>query len=123
MSRLLGTTVVLSSLLLAGMAAAQPGPGAGGGPGPNASAPRAGMGPGRGAMMGGRFGNGVTPGWSMMSAEERTAHRNAMRDMKNYDDCVAYRDKHHEAMQARAKEKGVTPPAAPRRDVCAALKK
>lgn len=120
MSKTFTAAVMLSSLVLAGAALAQPGPGAG--PGPGASAPRAGMGPGRGAM-GGRFGAGVTPGWAMMSPEERTAHQTAMRDMKSYDDCVAYRDKHHEAMQARAKEKGMTPPATPRRDVCAALKK
>ena len=38
-------------------------------------------------------------------------------------DCVAYRDKHREQIAARAKEKGVAVPAAPRRDICASLKK
>jgi hypothetical protein len=43
--------------------------------------------------------------------------------MANYDDCKAYMDQHHQQMSARAKEKGQTVPAQPRRDACAGLKR
>lgn len=110
-----------AGLLAAPFATAQPASA----PGAAASAPRGpmGMGAGRGAGMGGRFGAGVTPGWQMMTPEERAAHQQAMRNAKTYDECAAVRDKHHEEMAARAKDKGVAMPAAPRRDVCAGLKK
>lgn len=80
-------------------------------------------GPGSGRGPGARWGAGVTPGWSLMTDAERTEHRAAMQGMKSYEDCVAYRDKHREQIAARAKEKGVAVPAAPRRDICASLKK
>ncbi len=89
------------------------GPGKGAGMGP-------GMGPGRGAM-GPRFGAGITPGWSLMTPEERNAHRATMQGMKSADECRAYVQKHHEEMAQRAKERGQALPG-PRRDVCAGLK-
>lgn len=89
-------------LLAAGAVAAQPGPG--GGPGP-------------------RFGAGVTPGWAMMTPEERAEHQQAMAGFKTHDECAAYRDRHHADMAARMKERGQTMPAQPRRDVCAGLPK
>lgn len=115
----------IGALLLCGLVAAQPGPAASAAPG--ASSARTGMqgiGPGWGrGMMGGRFGAGITPGWALMTDEERAAHRSAMRGMKSYEECAAYRDQHHKAMETRAKEHGTTLPVQPRRDVCAALKK
>lgn len=109
--------------LVAAAALAQPAAG----PGPAASRPMGpgpmgagGMGPGH---MGPRFGSGVTPGWSMMTPEEREAHRQAMTGAKTHDECAAARDKHHADMQARAKERGTPMPAAPHRDVCAGLPK
>lgn len=62
------------------------------------------------------------PGRSMMSADERAAHRQQMAGFKTYEECKAYMDKHHDDMAARAKERGITMPAAPRRDACAGLK-
>lgn len=119
------SSIGIVALLLSGLVIAQPGPAASAAP--SASAPRmgmGGMGPGGGrGMMGGRFGAGVTPGWAQMNPEERAAHRDAMRGMKSYDECAAYRDQHHKEMEARAKERGITLPAQPRRDVCAGLKK
>lgn len=94
------------AVFAAGSALAQPGPGA--------SGPMHGMGH--------RWGQGVTPGWQMMTPEERAAHQKAMGEMKTHDECVAYRDKHHADMAARMKERGQTMPAQPRRDVCAGLK-
>lgn len=112
--------------LWAGLAAAQ------GGPGPQASAPGAsaprmgmGMGPGGGGMMRGgpRWGNDYTPGWGMMTAKERDEHRAQMRAANSLEECNALRDKHREQMAARAKERGVTLPAQPRRDACQGFKR
>ncbi|OYY67261.1 MAG: hypothetical protein B7Y51_00105 [Burkholderiales bacterium 28-67-8] len=120
--------MVLSSLmsLSMGIAMAQPGggkgPGAGTGPmgaGPAASAPGMGRGGGHGAA---RYGSDYTPGWTLMSQQERNEHRDRMRSMKTFEDCKAYQDQHHEQMAARAKERGGKPLAQPRRDACASLK-
>lgn len=54
--------------------------------------------------------NGNTQGWSLMTPEERTEHQNKMHSFKTYDECKAYQETHHNAMEARAKEKGVTLP-------------
>ena len=102
------------------------GPGAGKGPGAGMG-PGSGMGPGQGMGPGGgramRFNSNKdnTPGWKLMSAEERTAHRDRMRGAKTYDECKAVQDEHHKAMEARAKEKGVTLPA-PRFNGCDRMK-
>jgi hypothetical protein len=106
--------------------AAQTGVGQGMGPG-SGIGPGAGMGPGGGAGQGGgmgpgggkgmRFNQDNTPGWALMSAEERTAHRNQMRAAKSYEECKTLQAAHHSAMTVRAQEKGVTLPA-PRANVC-----
>jgi len=95
-------------------ALAQPGPG----PGPGASAPRGGPG-----HMGGRAGMRYTPGWSMMTPQERSEHQAKMRSMTNADECKAYMEQHHQQMVARAKDKGLKMPEQPRRDACAGLKR
>lgn len=112
------TLAALLSLafLCAGTAVAQPGSAA--------SAPqRMGPGMGYGPGMGPRFGADVTPGWSMMTAEERAAHQKAMSEARTQAECAAARDQHHQAMTERAKARGLTVPARPRRDVCAGLPK
>jgi hypothetical protein len=113
--------------LSVGVALAQPagGAGQGAGPmgaGPGASAPGMGMGPGarRGAA---RWGADDTPGWALMTPQERDEHRQRMLSMKSYDECHAYQTQHHEQMAARAKERGGQALAQPRRDACSALKK
>jgi hypothetical protein len=58
-------------------------------------------------MRGMRFGKSNTPGWTLMSAEERAAHQAQMRAVKTYDECKQLQEEHHKAMEARAKEKGV----------------
>ena len=116
--------------LSAGSVLAQTGAASGPGPGPRAVAAGAsgpgmgtGMGPGsrRGPMA--RWGSDSTPGWSMMSPQERSAHQQRMRSMTNHDECKAYQTQHHEQMAARAKERGGKPLAEPRRDACAGLKR
>ena len=57
-----------------------------------------------------------------MTPAERNEHRTQMRSAKSYEDCVALRDKHREQM-SRAKERGITMPAQPRRDACQGLKR
>ncbi len=135
-SRMSRTWILSAALALCGgtvfaQAASAPGPGMGGmgGMGQGMSGMGPGMGAGMGAGMGGmqgrqavRAGGDFTPGWAMMTKEERNEHRNQMRSMKTYDECRAYADKHHEQMAARAKEKGQTL-SGPRRDACAGLKK
>lgn len=94
--------VVLGSVL-AVPALAQSGPGAGGG----------GMGGGP-CMQGGGAGSGMrfnqknTPGWQLMTQEERTEMQGKMRTVKTYDECKQLQTEHRALMEARAKEKGVT---------------
>jgi hypothetical protein len=89
--------------------AAGSGTGAGGGAGP--------MGVGAAA----RWGAADTPGWSLMTRQERLVHRDRMRAAKTYETCTAYQAQHHEEMVARAKTRGQTL-ASPQRDACAGLK-
>jgi hypothetical protein len=105
-------------VLCVGAVMAQPGSGKGPGPGPAASAPRMGMGMGMG-----RWGSDFTPGWSLMTPQERNEHRERMRNAKTYDECKAAQQQHHEQMAARAKERGGKPLAQPRRDACAGMKR
>lgn len=123
--------MVLASLMgvSMGVAMAQPGggkgPGSGAGPlgaGPAGSAPGMGMGPGggRGAA---RWGSDYTPGWTLMSQQERNEHRDRMRSMNTYEECKTYQQQHHEQMAGRAKERGGKALAQPRRDACVGLKK
>ena len=128
------TSLAALLALAASLAVAQPAP-APQASGPAASAPRMGMGPGGGMGMGGgrmgagrmggaaRAGADYTPGWGLMPPAERDEHRTQMRSAKSYEDCVALRDKHREQMLARAKERGITMPAQPRRDACQGFKR
>jgi hypothetical protein len=110
------TMIALLAALLAEPAFAQPGSGMGGmgGMGPGMG----GMGPGKGRMA---FNQGNTPGWSLMTAEERTAHQQKMWSFKTFDECKAYQAEHHTAMTAKAKEQGKTLPA-PRANACDRMK-
>lgn len=116
--------VVAGFTMLLGMANAQGGLGMGPGMGPAAASSGAGMGPGLQGRRGpgASAGSDFTPGWAMMTAEERSAHRARMASMQSYDDCRAYVDKTHEEMASRAKAKGGNPLPAPRRDACAGLR-
>lgn len=108
--------MVLASLigLPAGVALAQQGAD------PATSAPRMGMGHGRGAA---HWGSDYTPGWALMTEQERNEHRERMRSMKTYEECKTYQEQHHEQMAARAKERGGKALPQPRRDACRSLKK
>ena len=103
------TMIALLAALLAAPAFAQPGSGMGG---------MGGMGPGKGRMA---FNQGNTPGWSLMTPEERSAHQQKMWSFKTFDECKAYQAEHHTAMTAKAKEQGKTLPA-PRANACDRMK-
>jgi Ni/Co efflux regulator RcnB len=89
-----------------------------------ASAPAAkpGMGMGR-DMRGMEMDQDNTPGWSLMSRTERKEHRDKMKAMTDHGACIGYMEEHHARMAQRAKERGQTLPAKPRRDACVPLKK
>lgn len=127
-----------AALALAGSSLlAQPAAGAASGPGRAASAAGPGAGPMAGPGMGGgmqgphkrqqhgaRWGERYTPGWSLMTPEERATHRQQMQALTTHEECTALRDKHREQMAERAKERGLSKPLrAPRRDACAGLMK
>lgn len=79
-------------------------------------------GPGGGPRGGGfAFDQDNTRGWSLMTPEERNAHREKMMSFKTYDECKAYQDEQHALMEARAREKGKTLPAS-RANACDHMK-
>lgn len=79
-----------------------------------------GYGPGRG-MMGGRWGSRYTPGWSMMTPQERDEHHRIMSQVRTQDDCRKAIDEHRALMEKRAGERGFTM-RGPRADACRGLK-
>lgn len=93
-------------LFLAGAACAQA-------PQAAASAPR----PGASSPPSGRWGPRVTPGWSMMTPQERDEHRARMRAAHDRDACMAESTRHREQMEQRARERGIAMPG-PRGDAC-----
>lgn len=52
-------------------------------------------------------------GWQLMTQEERAEHRRKMQSFNSFEEREAYRLEHHQRMQERAKERGVTLPDAP----------
>jgi hypothetical protein len=104
------TMIALLGACVAAPSFAQPGPGMGG---------MGGMSPGKGPRF--AFDKDNTPGWALMTSEERTAHRERMLAARSYDECKAIQGEHHTAMEARAKEKGATLPA-PRQNGCDRMK-
>ena len=48
----------------------------------------------------------TTPGWMLMSPEERTTWQTKMEGVKTYDECKSAQDAHRQMMEGRAKEKG-----------------
>ncbi len=90
-----------------------------------ASAALAQNGPGMGGGYGGKgrfaWDKDQTPGWMLMTEQERTEWQSSMRNAKSYDECLKLREDHHKLMESRAKEKGVTL-ATPRQNGCDVMK-
>ena len=68
-----------------------------------------------------RFGPQNSPGWALMTAQERSEHRSKMLGFTNYEDCASYVAEHHAKMLERARDKGVTLPDEPRPGFCQRL--
>jgi hypothetical protein len=69
------------------------------------------------------WGKRFTPGWDMMTKEERKALTAKLRKVTTYNDCKAAVDEAAQKAAERAKAKGMAEPAKPKRDGCAALPK
>jgi hypothetical protein len=67
-----------------------------------------------------RAGEGNTPGWALMTPEERIEHQAIVRGFTRYDECHAYQIAHHRLMEERAEQRGLPPPGGGR-DFCAHL--
>jgi len=52
-------------------------------------------------------------GWQMMSEQERHEHQQQMSEMKTEPEREAFRKQHHEKMQERARQQGLTLPDSP----------
>ena len=113
------TALVGATLAVSAFAQMGPGMGPGGGMGPGMGG-MGGMGPGAQGMRY-QFNRDNTPGWSLMTPEERTAHREKMMSAKTYEECQAAQDEHRKQMEARAKEKGQTL-RGPRQNACDRMK-
>ena len=73
------------------------------------------------SMQGSRVGADQTPGWNMMTTQERQQFQRDMQSAKSPDQCRQVMDKHRQLMADRAKERGVPTPSEPRRDMCAGM--
>jgi hypothetical protein len=80
-----------------------------------------GVGPGYGKGMQFKFNQNNTRGWTLMTDQERAAHHANMISAKSYEECKARQSEQHQTLDARAKEKGVTLPAA-RENACDRMK-
>jgi len=82
-----------------------------------------GMGAGTGPGMRGGYGFSQknTPGWQLLTPEERTAFMQKMRSVKTYDECNSVMADHRKLVAERAKEKNVTL-RTPRRNPCDRMK-
>ena len=109
-------TTLAAALSASVLAQSAPAGSAGMGVGPGMQG--AGPGAGAGRM---RFDKTNTPGWTLMTPEERTAIQVKMRAVKTFDECKVLQVEQHAAMQARATEKGVTLNA-PRQNACDRMK-
>jgi hypothetical protein len=68
-----------------------------------------------------RYGQIYTPGWTMMSKDERDEYAAAMGQLKNRAECVAFMTKHYELMSRRALQRNLPLPDHARLDLCNVL--
>jgi len=68
-----------------------------------------------------RANEGNTPGWALMTPEERVEHQARVRGFTGYDACRVYQIDHHRLMVERAEERGLPPPRGGH-DFCARLR-
>lgn len=63
-----------------------------------------------------------TPGWKMMTPEERSEHIKTMHSFTSLEACQAYLKQHRDQMQERAKSRHMRNPGRMRHDPCQQLK-
>jgi len=68
-----------------------------------------------------RANEGNTPGWALMTPEERVEHQATVREFTSYDACRSYQIAHHRLMEERAQQRGLPPPGGGH-DFCARLR-
>lgn len=68
-----------------------------------------------------RYGDVYTPGWPMMSKEERAEYAAAMGQFKTRAECVTYMNKHFDQMSKRSLQRGLPLQGNSRRDLCNVL--
>lgn len=51
-----------------------------------------------------------TRGWQLMTPQERIEHQARVRSFTDYDACEAYRERHHDLMTERARQRGLSLP-------------
>jgi hypothetical protein len=69
------------------------------------------------------MGRDFTPGWAMMSAQERDEHHKRLQEARTPEECRAVMDEHRKLMEQRAKDRGMAGMRGPRRDACAGVKR
>lgn len=80
-----------------------------------AAPPAAGASAPRGARVGAEY----TPGWDMMTAQERDAHRDRMLSARTAEECRRIRDEELVQAARRARTRGIKDLPDPRADACA----
>jgi hypothetical protein len=68
-----------------------------------------------------RYGEFDTPGWPMMSKEERAEYAAAMAQFKSRGECVTYMNKHFEEMRKRSLQRNLPLQGTSRSDLCNVL--
>jgi hypothetical protein len=68
-----------------------------------------------------RYGEFDTPGWPMMSKDERAEYAAAMAQFKTRSECVAYMNKHFEEMRKRSLQRNLPLQGNSRSDLCNVL--
>jgi hypothetical protein len=58
-----------------------------------------------------------TRGWQLMTPEERLEHQSKIRSFRSYEECRSYQLSHHQLMEERARQRGLSLPQG-RRDIC-----
>ena len=62
-----------------------------------------------------------TRGWQFMSPEERIEHQTRIRSFTTLEECRSYQLSHHQLMEERARQRGMTMPGGGQ-DICEHLK-
>ena len=111
MNRIPSLATLAGFMLAASVAVAQGTGGVGAGGAAPGAAPGAAAGGGAaapGPAQPGAYNDQNTPGWSTMSAEQRSAHAQRMQSFRTYNECRTYM----ESMRARSGAKAGGPPTA-----------